>query len=322
MSSYHIIWHPAKKFQNDIESHGRSVYDLLASKGAKLCSNAKEALENGKCDGCAGLKAMPGVGAEKICPLGFWCMRMVIERHAVRGEHNGKLRGAPHALRAAPESGRDEVQVLRGALLAASKKVDEVQTGTIGRVLDKLKEATAQHAVQVETWKDWLDAIGKDPPPSLLVLLPHTSEVRMARKKRPQLEIGQSQVLQGSYLTSEFLSPSSTSATKPVVFLLGCSTEDPKLGVANLTVEFQDLGAAIVLSTLTPVLGHQVGPVTEALVEHLKETVEKKTAAKVTTFGYAMRALSYKELAQGNVMVLCLVSHGDAQWRLAPADRR
>jgi hypothetical protein len=309
-------------------------YDLPAPKiGAKLCPGAEKALEEGKwsektlkegkCPECTELKEQPGGGADVICPFGFWCMRMIIERHAVRADHRTELQGAPFALRSSPMPGADELKILHGALLAASEKADAMRPGTTQQVLSKLQSATSQHAVQVNTWEDWLDAVRKDPQPSLLVLLTHTSKAHLAGGKWPQLEIGKKQTLVEAYITpqpgqaSQYLLPS-PDAKPPVVFLLGCTTLAPDVGVGDFTVAFQDGGAAIVLSTLTPVLGRDVGPVAEALIEHLQETVKKEAPAKDRTFGYAMRALRCQALVQGNLMILCLVSHGDADWRLAP----
>lgn len=297
-------------------------YELPAPKvGAKPCPKAEDALRDGECAQCAELDGPPGVGAEVICPLGFWCMRYVIERHAVRADRRSDLDGAPFGLRAAPAPGADELKVLGGALLAASDKVDTVRGGTTQQVLNTLHRVTDGHAHEVETWDAWLKGV-KTHAPSLLVLLPHTSTIHLGKLDWPQLEIGHGQALVERYITpntgqgSEYLL-ATPDASAPAVFLLGCETLDSDVGVGDFTLAFQDGGAAIVLSSLTPILGREAGPVAEMLVEHLWDTIKEGVAAEDKTFGYTLRALRRQMLADGNLVVLCLVAHGDADWHLA-----
>lgn len=303
-------------------------YDLPAPKiGAGLCPHAEKALSDGQCPDCAGPQETPGVGADVICPLGFWCMRLVIERQAVKhagmqgspGTGQGQrpdLQGAPFGLRCAPLPGADELKVLRSAILAASDRVDAKQGGATQGVLARLQDATAQRVVQVDTWDAWLKAV-KDNAPSLLVLLPHTSKVHLLDMDWPQLEIGHGQALVEAYITRDHLVPPAAAAA-PIVLLLGCETLAPDVGVGDFTVRFQDLGAAIVLSTLTPILGREAGPIAGALIDHMAEWTRADETGD-NTFGHIMRALRRQRLAQGNLTALCLVAHGDADWRLAPA---
>ena len=289
------------------------LYDFPAPKeDASLCPNAVQALEKGACPDCAGLTQTPGQGADYVCPLGFWCMRLVIERHGIKPSQRPDLQGDAFALRSTPVPGRSKLKVLSSALFAASTRVDAVVQGRTQKVFQTLQEATGEHATQVAAWDAWVKAVD-DTKPSLLVLLPHTS--KGGRRNWPQLEIGQDQQLIEGHITERHVR-TALETDPPVVLLLGCETLAPDVGVGDFTIAFQNKGAAIVLSTLTPVLGRDVGPIAELLVQKLKEAAQAHR-----TFGYALRELRRQTMAKGTLMILCLVAHGDADWQLETIER-
>ena len=282
------------------------LYDLPAPKeDAPLCPHAAQALKTGRCPDCQNLGDPP---ADYVCPLGFWCLRLVIERHQLDPLQRLDLHGDDFALRSEPVAGRDMLKVLSSAVYGASSRVDQVARGQAKKVLTALKKATGQHAVLAQTWAEWVAAV-QEQQPSFLLLLPHTS--RSQQYNMPQLEIGESQALLERYISEKHVRPS-REVPPPIVALLGCETLAPDVPFQSFAAQFRRKGAAIVLATLTPVLGRHVGPVAQRLVQDLA-----RAAQSGDTFGDALLSLRRRELAAGMAMALCLVAYGDADWRLA-----
>jgi hypothetical protein len=281
------------------------LYDQPAPKeDAALCPQAAQALRTGSCPECKKLGDAP---AAYICPLGFWCLRLVVERHQLDPLQRLDLQGDDFALRSEPVAGRDMLKVLNSAVYAASSRVDQVAKGQTKKVLAALKKATHQHVVLAQTWAEWVAAVQAQQP-SLLLLLPHTS--RSQQYNVPQLEIGESQALLERYISEKHVRPS-REAPPPIAVLLGCETLAPEVPFQSFAAQFRRKGAAIVLATLTPVLGRHVGPVAQRLLQDLA-----RAAQSGDTFGDALLSLRRRELAAGMAMVLCLVAYGDADWRL------
>jgi hypothetical protein len=271
---------------------------------ASLCPRAGEALLAGACSDCDQLDA-EAAGAV-ICPLGFWCMSRVIERHAVRPVAETDLSGAEYALQSDPATGRDALDVLQAAVYAASNRVGEEQ---IEGLLGTLAEVTGQRAEYVQDWEAWRGAV-RSRKPSLLVLLPHTLE---DTDYIPTLEIGAEQRLPGEQITPDYVH-AALDYQPPIVLLLGCETAVPDVPFQSFVVQFRVHGAAIVLSTLTPVLGRHAAPVAVMLLNELR-----RVAGGQGTFGDALLGLRRRALAAGIPMVLTLVAYGDADWRLQGA---
>jgi hypothetical protein len=200
------------------------------------------------------------------------------------------------------------LQVLRSAVYAASERVDAVVEGQTQELFAVLKDATHQNAVLAKTWADWVMAVG-DRRPSLLLLLPHTS--RSQQDNVPQLEIGEAEALLERHITKEHVYPSER-VPPPVAVLLGCETLAPDVPFWSFAAQFRRKGAAIVLATLTPVLGQHAAPVAQRLLDDLKQAAQEGKS-----FGDALLSLRRQELASGMAVVLCLVAYGDADWRLA-----
>lgn len=279
------------------------LYDYDAPEdNAKLCAFAKESLPKGECD-----KACRGVTNNKkvICPLGFWGLNRIIERHA-RGEKPPTV--GTHGMKAASSSERQPLQVLDRALFAASDKVDEAKKGTIKGVEKVLKEKT-RHTDYVTSWKGWAAKI-KTKSPSLLLLLSHT-EVAEMKNKMPALEISKLERLSLIHITKEYVRKDG-SETRPLVMLVGCSTHAPDNPLQSFVPFFGEY-ASIVLSTGATVLALQAAEVATEFVRTLSRLSGKEGG---TTFGDVMLDVRRRLLAKGLPMVLCLSAYGDADWRL------
>jgi hypothetical protein len=279
------------------------LYDRPAPVGqvSKLCPHAREALAEGVCHRCDGLEEQEQ--KKLICPLGFWCMNKVLERHAVRPVAESGLGGAEYALQRDPVGERTALDLLDGAVFAASNRVREADSEEL---FQSLTAATEKGAARVQDWEAWRVAVDEHHP-SMLLLLPHTLE---DEDLIPALEIGDEQILPETDITLEHIH--ARHGGQPVtVLLLGCETAVPDMPFQDFAAQFRDQGAAIVLTTLTPVLGRHAAPVAQILVDELR-----RVAHAGLTFGHALLGLRRRALAEGLPMVLSLVAYGDADWRL------
>ena len=148
------------------------IYDRPAPlEDAVLCPGAAEALAEGKCTTCAGRAAEE---AEKfVCPLGFWAMRRVIERHAVRPVADAGLAGADYAVETDPGEGRSALNVLNAAVYAASNKVKPEDVEALRTSLDV---ATGGHLAQVQDWTAWREAVKTGRPLLARAVGPYAQE--------------------------------------------------------------------------------------------------------------------------------------------------
>lgn len=288
------------------------IYDMPAPHfQARLCPKWHEALEKGLeeleeglCKDCTVKDSLPP--AEFFCPLGFWGLRLVVERHYIDPYNKPDLKGYAFALKGESVEGRRVLRVLKSAIFAASEKVDE-EIPQSQDVFKVLQDVTHRKVEQVTTLKSWRDAVVKLQP-SLLVLLTHISPCSLD-PRQPQMEIGKGVGLAQIYINRQYLVPSED-APRPVVLLLGCTTLSTDIPFRSFAASFRREGAAIVLSTITDVLGRHVAPVSAQLVHNLEQAAEKGLS-----MGDALVLVRRKALIDGIPMVLSLVGLGDADWR-------
>ena len=267
---------------------------------AELCPNHKEALEKGECTLCSQLD--PEAAAGTICPLGFLAMQRVIERQSARfAEPN--LENADYVLQ--PESPSADYQFgsLGTAIYAASDRVGAAQIEELRKALEEL---TGQPVEPVANWAAWREAI-QTRAPALLVLMPHTLE----QDHLMLLEIGDGEQLPVDALRGPYVRASAR--YQPIVLLLGCETAAPDIPFQGFVQRFMRNGAALVLTTLTPIRGRHAVPVAKILLTELKHAAEKGQ-----TFGDALLGMRRRALAAGLPMVLSLVAYGEVDWQLAP----
>ncbi len=282
------------------------MYDHRApiAPDAEVCPGVEQALESGKCPRtCEGGEKEPGF----ICPLGFWGLSRVIERHVHDPRYLERMKIADFALQPEPVKSRRRLNILKCGLLAASKKVDEAVKGGIARVRRALNKATAKNAVLVETWSDWRLQISQKSPP-LLILLPHTVEDSMTEMQMLEISDQQRLILVG-LSEADVCGPEKS---PPVVLLMGCDTDAPPISYQSFPISFRKLGAALVISTGATILGQQAAPVTEELLRELAAF----SGAGTRSFGEVMLAVRRKMLAHGYPMTLCLTAYGDTDWLL------
>ena len=257
---------------------------------AKLCSHALAALAQGSCPA-----ECPSEKSETVCPLGFWGMCRVIERHNHRRVEKRPQTGFD--LRPEPVQPRSRLDISGKALVAASDAASRHDAGAVESLLEKLRRRGP--AEEVRSWKDWRARVAADHP-KLLVLLPHHE-----RKDGFEiLQIGAADVLK--FVKPEHVDPGS------IVLLMGCETNLAKIAFDSFVIQFILNGAAIVVSTIATILGRHASPATARLVELLDEEAREEDS----TFGEVMLRLRQKLVAEQTPMALGLTAYGDADWIL------
>jgi hypothetical protein len=157
----------------------------------------------------------------------------------------------------------------------------------------------------------------------LLVLLSHTVE----HQHMAALEIGPDGGSRVKLVELEAPFVRSGSAAPPVVLLLGCDTAVERNEFRSFVAQFLDAGAAIVVGTISPVLGEHAAPVAQALVTELQAAMTNGGnghgapagpggAGPDRSFGRVMLDIRRRLLAEGEMTALCITSFGDADWRL------
>jgi hypothetical protein len=288
------------------------IYDRRAPKDdATLCPNAAASLRAGACrDGCPGLQSP----RDHICPLGFWGLSRILERHSeerriTRPELAGLVDLKAHAFRVEPVEGRDTLPVLRSGLVAGSQRVERSVPGGLESICERI---TGGHPglEPVPNWDEWTSKIDCENP-SLLVLIVHTD---LSHDHLERMEIGTDSWLSVVDLENEHIARDSMSP--PIVLLLGCETGAPTVSFGGFVTRCLEYGAAVVVSTGAKIHSVHAVPVAQAYVDALRSAV----AEGAVTFGEVMRSVRRTLLADGLPMVLTLTAHGDADWRLVPHD--
>ncbi len=247
-------------------------------------------------------------------------MSRVIERHIADPDALARAGGFDFELAAEPISGRDQLAGLTGAVFAASARVDALEPGSAALVETALTETTGGNATRAKTWSEWVKTV-KASKPSLLVLLAHS--VRDELTAMTALEIETDERRDAAEFTTRYLHPDEAGLVPPLVFLLGCDTAVADLQYQTFVTRFRQLGAALVVGTISTVAGSHAAGVAAALVRAVKREDQSGWLA----FGDLLRDVRRGLLADGEVMALCLTAYGDADWRFPggktrPATRR
>ena len=147
-----------------------------------------------------------------VCPMGFWGMSKVIERHAFQPAEDLP---AGFLVRAQPVGQRNRIPLASGVLVGASDRVDAHHPGTLDHVIQRAA-ATAGKAWKAQSWVIW-DGDAATRRPSVLALLPHT--IHSDQLGSFGLEIGATDKRWAAQIDSRMVPDS------PVVaVLLGCET--------------------------------------------------------------------------------------------------
>jgi len=270
-----------------------------ADPGAGVCKNAKKALKDGKCPASCRPTESP---APHVCPMGFWGLSKVIERH-MNVTDLDKVAKVLGQKKSEPEPGRDTLSLKGATLLATSKQVTTKQGKALDSAVRKLRKG-AGDCVSAASWKAWKQSV-KDKKPVLLVALPHAA----GKGAKISLEIGGDTRISAT-IGADYVHVAQ--APPPIAILLGCDTASTALTDAYLShVDvFRDGDAALVVGTVATVLGIDAANMAERLLKHVVATVKKKPGR----FGEVLRAAKRAAVADSLMMGLCLVAFGDADW--------
>jgi hypothetical protein len=275
------------------------AYDFPApEEDAMLCPQAIATLNNAEPMARCPAEHSPGT----VCPLGFWALTRVMERHAYQA---GDELPAGFLVRSLPREGRSHLSV-GSILFAASDRVDGIASGTIRRLSTSLAEATDGHTVEVRAWDEWISDVARGP--ALTILLPHT--VYSDTLDIYGLEIGASDRSWAGEIDERFVPP----VERPVItVLLGCETAVAgRVSYEKFPGLFRRAGAEVVVATLTEILGRHGAPVADALAREIVAGWHRPSVR----FGEVMLALRRRLIAQGVIAVLAVVTYGDADWDL------
>ncbi|MFP5462715.1 MAG: hypothetical protein ACLGII_14295, partial [Gammaproteobacteria bacterium] len=290
------------------------LYDYNApDPDATVCPQHRQALEEGRCPAdCARRSA----ARRHVCPMGFWGLKKVIERHLFDPKAMAAApAGAEVLVRVEAVEGRDRLDLSSGALVGHST---EVKPGEVSTLVSGLLPGVSRGVALVKDWDEWMAAVGKHRP-ALLVAFPHNE----GKEEDVLLEIGGAKLytldLPADYVRAD---PAAT----PVVFLLGCDVAGTAQDFSSHVRYFRQAGAAVVVSTIATVFGPHAVRVGEAILEGLLAATAAAAAPPgvqlpgvqppVARIGEALRDARRAALLESLPMAMCVVAFGDADWRL------
>lgn len=274
-------------------------YDFNAPRSnATVCPEHKEALKKDGCcpSDCSRTRDPSGF----VCPLGFWGVKKVIERHM----YNPKVElpaGAEIVIQAEATEGRNRLDVRLGLVVGHSQEVKDAE---LLKLLDTVGGAFGQQITVAKDWDEWFGAV-KDKHPTTLLAFPHNE----GKEENLVLEIGGKR-FSTVELTKELLNP--WGGVGPLVFLLGCDVAGTAQDFSSHIRYFRQAGAAIIVSTIATVFGPHAVRVGQAIVKGLV-SVDRPAD---TTLGEVMRDAKRAALVESVPMALCVVAFGDADWLL------
>ncbi|HEX7769806.1 MAG TPA: hypothetical protein VF422_07240, partial [Dokdonella sp.] len=260
---------------------------------ATLCPEWRTALRAGRCP------ATCAPGAKTVCPMGFWGLRKVIERHAVAPQlaAQGEV-----GVQSEPVAGRDTLKLAGSAVYACSKRVKDEQ-------LEPMRQrmlAAQLAAEQAIDWDDWAKRVGERGP-ALLIALAHSD----GAEETATLEVGGKPIWVTGITKGHIRS--ANSGDGPLVALLGCDMAGTGDAFANPVAVFSLRGAAAVVGTIATVYAEHSANTAARLVQGL--TFADRTQTR--RLGETLRELKRNALLDGELMPLCLVAFGDADWLLS-----
>lgn len=278
------------------------MYDFNApGPDATVCPQHREALENGRCPGNCARSSQPRA---YVCPMGFWGLKKVIERHIFDPKAVAPA-GAQMVVQIETMEGRDRLDLNAGALVGHSK---EVQAAEIVALVKTLGAKPGSSVRVVKDWDEWQAAV-KANRPAMLVAFPHNE----GKEEDVLLEIGGKKLytldLPAEYVHAPMGQP-------PLVFLLGCDVAGTAQDFSSHIRFFRQAGAAVVVSTIATVFGAHAVRVGEAIVAGLMHTGESGKERGKERIGEVIRDAKRAALLDSVPMALCVVAFGDADWRL------
>ncbi|MBX9676690.1 MAG: hypothetical protein K2V71_08830 [Methylotenera sp.] len=277
------------------------VYTSIAPRiDAKICPNAKKSLEEKGNQIHESCEFANNKGY--VCPSAFWGFSKCIERHpsGISEEHSFSI----------PQPGNDKLNAFNAAILAVSKRVDDVDvTGASGVYTAIEKLVNANNVRLATSWDDWQKNINLKPEASLLVLLPH-SDNSQDFANIPALEV-HGNWLASSEFNSSYVLPNQDVGIGPIVLLIGCSTALTDIPYLNFAREFKASGASIVIGTLATIHGKHASKFVSTFLGNLKLKNNNSRP-----FDEILLDVKRDMLSKGDCLVLSLVAYGNSSWQI------
>jgi hypothetical protein len=271
---------------------------------AIACPAQTQALARASCGDCPNRTA-----ATHVCAMRFWGLRKVIERHLYDAETAPLL---DRITARVPSPDLERIAHPKNRIFACSLRAEKFPGGPAA--IQKLKHRLgfptgaassplSLHAV--DNWAAWRDCVRNLAPP-LMVLLPHTDVGEFGE----ELQIGEADALSNAQIDLTVV------GTKPpvIVVLLGCETASTKVHYASFVARFRTAEAAVVIGTLTLVLGRHAALVADILVEQLEQYWSEPF--RTTTVGDVVTDIRRRLMQRGLPVGLAVVAFGDADWLL------
>jgi hypothetical protein len=271
------------------------IYDCeVPAIGSTLCPSWRESLTIGTCQAACTVDK-----GQHVCPLGFWGISKVIERHAQPPEL--AQIGGEYVLQSEPAGDRCTLSLSGIAVVAASRRVT---ADDLRPVLAACKDRFGAEPKTAKDWSEWKTLVAEYNP-RVLLALPHTD----GEGHSASMEIG-GDAIEGTDIKDFHVYKEGTE-NSPLVALLGCDTIGTALEYGKCATSFRWHGASVVIGTIATVLGAHAAAVATMLVSGLKS--ENNGPQRL---GEVIRAIKRQALLQGMLMPLCIVAFGDADWRL------
>ncbi|MFJ3792163.1 hypothetical protein [Kitasatospora sp. NPDC090091] len=277
------------------------VYDYgYPADTARLCAGWQRALETGTCS-CRRSRRPSVTGRRTICPLGFWGLRMVIERRVERARLDHTV------VEAAPADAAGALRPVNSVLFAASEIVRGAdRAGAVGSLRGSLGTDGVHTA---DSWQEWRRVIRAEGPALLLAVAHNARDQGLT----PVLEIGR--IRRPSRLASlqidrrDIVSDRHDHQAGPIVMLLGCNTVQEDISWQNVAARFLEKSAPVVVGTLVPTLGRQA-----AVMAGIAAVMLAENTGADTSIGELVRDIRRRLLALGYTLAMAVVAFGDARW--------
>jgi hypothetical protein len=220
-----------------------------------------------------------------VCPAAFWGMSRTIERLHYEGDDLD----SQVLLLAEPTAQAHKVPI-GATLVGASAQVTKAD-------VTKMLDAIAPGAVRALTWPDWRQKLATRPT-NLLLLMPHCDQATLEIDKTI-LDRGQ---IEFDYVTGGH-------PVTPIVALFGCDTAGTREDPAGFATRFLTKQAAIVITSLCPLLNKHAVALSQRLATMLRDPVrpEQSLGEFMTTFRSTL-------LSAGVVAALAITAYGDNDW--------
>ena len=272
------------------------IFDHAAPEDdAKLCPKWRKGVEKGAC-----ATSCDKSSGKHVCPMGFWGLQKVIERHALSPELTAT--GREMFLQSEASAARPALELGGVSVYGASDRVKAPQLKALAKAL---KKAGGKEPEQAGNWDEWVKCVQRARP-KLLIALAHNDGEGLTASLELGGRILKSVLLRETHIRGVAQDP------PPLVALLGCDTVGTADDYGNHAAMFRARGAAIVIATIATVLGEHAVQVGESLVAGLLAG----GGAAPKRVGEALRAIKRQALLDDQLMPLCLIAYGDADWQI------